>query len=366
LQIDGNPASPELLAAIQQIDVEDHAVLADIMRLRIAAAVREDGGGWTVIDDDFFPRLAHLRLVLTVGAHTREVLIDAYVIETRVEFSNQPGKSVIDVVAMDPTVLMSLEEKVRPWPGMTDDQIASTIFGEYGFAPQVESTQPARQETDVTTIQRGSDIAFLRRLAARNGFQVYVEVNPQSGETEGHFHPERLEQEPQGVLSVNLGATTNVNTFQARFDMLRPTTVTANGLDAATHSDQATSAETISRPGLGGAPALAADRPRRVLLSQTGLTDAGELQTLAQAVADQSSWAIVAEGELNTAAYGGILRAKRPISVRGAGRQYSGQYYVERVLHTIADGRYIQSFSLRRNGVGLTGEESFVEDNALP
>ena len=58
-------------------------------------------------------------------------LIDAYVIESRVQFSNQPGKSVLDVYAMDPTVLMSLEEKVRAWPNMKHSDIAQQIFSEY-------------------------------------------------------------------------------------------------------------------------------------------------------------------------------------------------------------------------------------------
>ena len=65
--------------------------------------------------------------------------------------------------------------------------------------------------------------------------------------------------------------------------------------------------------------------------------------------------AITAEGELNTVAYGGMLRAKRPIMVRGAGRQFSGTYYVERVHHIFTPESYTQRFTLRRNAVGLAG-----------
>ena len=39
---------------------------------------------------------------------------------------------------MDPTVLMTLEEKVKPWPNMADSDIASAIFGDHGFTPDVE------------------------------------------------------------------------------------------------------------------------------------------------------------------------------------------------------------------------------------
>jgi hypothetical protein len=39
---------------------------------------------------------------------------------------------------------------------------------------------------------------------------------------------------------------------------------------------------------------------------------------------------------------------------------------VERVLHTIkGDGTYTQQFTLRRNAVGLSGQENFRSDDAL-
>lgn len=34
--IDGQPASADLLAVIQQIEIEDHAEMADMMRLSVA------------------------------------------------------------------------------------------------------------------------------------------------------------------------------------------------------------------------------------------------------------------------------------------------------------------------------------------
>lgn len=366
LLIDDASASPELMDAIQQLEVEDHAQMADMLRLSVAVSVRENASGWNVLDDGVFDRLTNIKVKVNVGSGSAEPLIDAYVIETNADFSNQPGRSLLRVVAMDPTVLMNLEEKVRPWPNMADSDIASSIFGEYAFTAQVEQTQPSRQEVDHTTIQRGTDIQFLRQLASRNGYECYVETNPQGGQPAAHFHKPRLEQSAQGVLSVNMGQATNVNKFKARYDMLRPTTAQVTGLDVETRSDQPAQVESLSQRGLGNAPALNGDRRRKVLLSQTGLAQTGELQALAQAVVDRSAWAITAEGELNTVAYGGVLRAKRPVEVRGAGRQFSGTYYVERVLHTLRGDGYTQRFTLSRNALGLTGQERFVEDRALP
>ena len=367
LLIDGMPASPELLAVIQQIEVEDNADMADMLRLRIAIGVNEGCCDWSFVDEDVFSRLAKIQISITVE-NLAEPLLVAHIIETSASFANQPGQSVLNVVAMDPTVLMNLEEKVKPWPDMADSDIATAVFTDrtYGFVPVIEMTTWHRQEMEQKVIQRGTDIQFLRGLAQRNGCECYVEMSPLTGLVEGHFHPPRIEQPPQGVLSVNMGEATNVNSFSARYDMLRPTTAQVTGLDVGTLSHQPAQAQDLAQAGLGQEATLGGSNRRRALLSQTGMGQTGELQTYAQAVADRSAWAITADGELNTVAYGSVLRAKRPVNVRGAGRQFSGTYYVEKVLHTFAGDSYTQRFTLRRNGLGLTGRESFVEDLALP
>lgn len=360
LLIDNLPAAAELLAAVQQIEVEDHAEMAAMLRLRLAVAVNEQGSGWTVLDEDTFSRLTNIALRVTVGNGPPAMVVNTYVIEMSVDFSNDPGQSVLNVVAMDATALMNLQEKVRPWPNMADSDIAAAIFGEYGFSPQVESTQPSRQEADVTTIQRATDIRFLRELARRNGCECYVETDPRTGLTEGHFHPPRLGQTAQATLSVNMGEATNLDAFKARYQMLRPTAARSADVDIETLNDQQAQVETAALTELGRRSLLGGDNPRLELLAPTGLSQTGELQTFTQAEVDRSAWAIIADGELTTAAYGSVLRAKRPVLVRGAGRAFSGTYYVERVLHSFTGDGYTQRFTLRRNALGLTGAEMFA------
>jgi phage protein D len=349
--------------------VEDHSRMADMLRLRLAVAVKEDGSGWTVLDDALFTRLANVRLSVTIGSGPATPLISSYVIDVDTKFSNEPSGSELTVTAMDPTVLMHLDEKVKPWPNMKDSEVANAIFADanYGFMPVVEATNWSHQEDDHTLIQRGTDIQFLQQLADRNGFECFVEMND-AGEVEGHFHPPKHDVQPQGTLTVNTGAATNVNQFKAKFDMLGPATAKAATLDPDDASSQSGQADTATQgEGLGDTSAVPADRPRTLLLSQLGMAQAGEVQRYAQSVVDRSSWAILAEGELNTIAYGGVLKAKKPVMVRGVGREFSGRYYVEKVLHTIVgDGTYTQRFTLRRNAIGLTGREDFRSDDALP
>jgi phage protein D len=368
LSIDGTPAGEDLLQVIQQIEVEDHANMADMLRLRIVIGIKDGCSGWSFVDDGLFSPLANLRVSVSVGSGRAETLIDAYVIETNASFANRPGSSVLNVVAMDPSVLMTLQEKVKAWPNMADSDVANAVFSssDYKFTPIIDATKWKRQENEQTLIQRGTDMQFLQQLAQRNGFECYVETNGRSGAVEGHFHAPRLDESVQGVLSVNMRDATNVNSFNARYDMLQPTTARATNLDVQDQSDQQADIAGSKQSALGKKGALESQRQRRVLPSRTGLVRSGELQAYTQALVDRSALAITADGELNTVAYGGILRAKRPIAVRGAGQQFSGTYYVERVHHVLTADSYRQSFTLRRNALGLSGKESFVESNALP
>ena len=81
---------------------------------------------------------------------------------------------------MDATLVMNMTDSVTPWPNMPDSAIAAAIFGTHAIVPEVDPTSPVLVEPEGTTIQRGSDIRFLRRLARRNGFDCYVQPEPLS------------------------------------------------------------------------------------------------------------------------------------------------------------------------------------------
>jgi phage protein D len=363
LRVGGQPAADELLESVQAIEVEDHAEQADMLRLRLATAVERDGGRWSVLDSGLFGRLQNVKVAAKVGSGRAEPLIDAYVVDVRASFSNEPGRSTVEVVGMDASVLLQLEERVKRWPDQSDSQIASAIFSEAGLRGEVDDTQPVRSSQHQTTIQRGNDLRFLRHLAQRNGFEAYVEVGS-DGRGVGHFHAPRLEEQPQGVLNVNMGPDTNVDGFNARHDQIGPTTARATGFDVGGRQDQTADAQSSQRKRLGAQSTVPADKPRKVLLSNTGLADSGELQTATQAVVDRSAMSLTAEGTLYGADYGAALKAKRPVLVRGVGQEFSGTWYVTRVLHELGGEGYAQRFALRRNASGVTRQENFAGSDA--
>ena len=365
LHVDGRPASAELADAVEEIEVEAHLALADILRLQLSIGLIDGGAGWSLVDEGTFGRLTRVGLVATVdGAPT--TIFDGHVAETTVELSDDPASARLTVVALDATALMNLEERVREWPNMTDSAIATAVFGEHGLVPVVDATRPARTQFETTVIQRDTDIRFLRHLAARNGFDVYVAPAAVPGAVEGHFHQPRLASKPAGVLSVALGEATNVAAFSARHEMLRPTTAAGADLGAGAVDEQTGEARSHEQPTLGRRALLNGDRPRHTLLRSGGLSTASELETLAQATVDRSTWAVAVDGEVETAVYAGVLAPGQTVLVRGAGVTLSGTYLVERVGHHIAGQRYGQQFTLRRNALEATGAEPFALDAGLP
>jgi phage protein D len=103
-----------------------------------------------------------------------------------------------------------------------------------------------------------------------------------------------------------------------------------------------------------------ADAQAQMLVLGPPTSDATEMQTIAQAVRDEASWFITARGEINSEAYQTVLRPHRLVLVRGAGKAYSGKYYVTRVVHNLnGDGSYAQNFEARRNARDVDGSEQF-------
>lgn len=353
------PALPTILDAVQEIEVEASTEMASMFRLRIGIS-KTAIGDWSVLQEDLFRPLVPVSIRVQSGVGIPEAVINGYVSGQQVTYGDEPGQATLEVTGMDATLLMNLQEKVMPWPNQPDAAIAATIFGQYAIVPQVQPTTPVLVEPEGTTTQRGTDIRFLRQLARRNGFDCYVQPEPISGVDFGYFKPPDLLGLPQAVLNVSQGPETNVLGFSVRYEMLRPTTALAAGLDIPTKSPQPALAPAALEFPLGLEGALMRVLPPPVTrLADTGLSRSGDLQTATQAVVDRSAWAVVAEGTVGAEA--GVLRPGKIVNVRGAGRVYSGSYYVTKVLHSIGRDRYVQRFEARRNAVGMTGAELFVD-----
>jgi phage protein D len=356
LTIDGRPAPAEMIAAFQSVDVDSSVEAASTFRLRLGITqnARRD---WTLLERDLFKPLARVAVRIAANSKPPVLVLNGYAAGQRVLYSDRPGGSVLEVDGMDTSLLMNLEERVVPWKDQSDSKIATQLFRRHGLHPSVETTSPVLAEPEGTTVQRATDIRFLRRLARRNGFECYV--RPGIPKDVGVFRPPPLSGTPQAVLSVAMGDETNVSDFSVRYEMAAPTAARGRALDVAAKTFEQGEALTASQKPLGSSAALDRIRPKQplVLTAETALVRGVDLKRLAQAIVDRSGWVVVAEGEVGQGV--GVMEPGVITNVRGPGKLFNGSYYVTRVRHRVDLTGYTQRFEARRNAVEAIGTEVY-------
>lgn len=284
-----------------------------------------------------------------------QVLIDGFI--TRQEFvpSNRPGESRLYVYGKDITMRLDLEEKKEIYPNQSDSLIAAGILTSPAYAdlrliPQITTTTDVPIEVDRVPTQQGTDLAFLRELARRNGFVFYIEPTLVPGVNTAYWGPDNRLGIPQPALTMNMGSETNVDSpINFSYDALEP------------EEPQITIVEPLTKlsipiPLPGGLRPPLARRPakplRKTLPKDTANLNPVQAALRGLASLSGSSDAVKAIGEIDSLRYGRALKSRRLVGVRGVGESYDGNYYVQTVTHRIKRGEYKQSFTLVREGLG--------------
>ena len=361
VQVAFAPLPYPFLSALTGIEIETSTEQAAIFRLRFALS-KTPLGDWDVLQFDIFRPLVPIKISVFLGSRP-ETIINGYLNEAKLDNRSQPGQSVLEVTGMDATgTLMNLHEQPFPWPNLPDSAIAQTVFGKYAILPNAFPTAPSRTVLDVTTTQRTTDIRVLKRMAERNAYECYVQPDPILGTDIGHFHPPLVTMPHQGVLSTDFGLATNMDTFNVTYGMLEPTSALAVALDPATRTPMPGIAPASIEPPLGMEPTLSRILvPPVVRPAGTDAANAAEVMTNAQSITNRSSRCLQGSGEVDGLKLARVLRPGLPVAVRGAGRQYSGIYYVTQVTHSLSGDHYTQRFQGWRNALGLTGAELFID-----
>lgn len=298
-------------------------------------------------------------LVVTINV-TPRVLIDGIITHQQVSPSDQPGQSTITVTGEDVSVMMDLEEKSAEHPAQDETIIANKLilsYAQYGLIPMVIPPLVLDPPIPIerTPVQQGTDLAFLNQMAARYGYVFYIIPGPAPLTNTAYWGPPVRIGLPQSALTVKMGAETNVDGFNVRFNAMDPTLVEGQIQDRQTNQSIPVQTFASLRPPLTAFPAWAVNQPnvRKVQFRDSGL-NVTEAYARAQGRTDASIDAVVAEGTLDAARYGGLLQPRGLVGVRGAGYSYDGFWYVKEVTHLIRQGSYQQRFTLSREGLGST------------
>lgn len=281
-----------------------------------------------------------------------EVLIDGVITHHQVAPSNEPGGSTLTVTGKDLTQVMDLEEKNDKFENQPDFLIAARLISGYARYGLIPFTTPT---TDIPIMlqriprQHETDLGFIRRMALRNGYVFYVEPIT-FGLNKAYFGPETRVGLPQKALTMNMGAATNVRSLSFSHDALAPVGTSGTFVEPFLKLPiPIPSLPSLRLPPLVTKPAPA---ERKVQLRSTANENPARAAATAVAAVTRAPEAVTGNGEVDAARYGGVLRARRLVGVRGVGVSYDGFYYVRRVTHSIRRGGYTQSFSVSREGTG--------------
>jgi phage protein D len=346
IKIEDEDAADLFLSLIEMTVEEDHRMAA-MFRIKLGMQ-RQSDGLWEFLDDDRIK--AWQKVVIAVSVDDEETeLITGYITQIKPHFDPDESNCHLEIYGLDGSSLMSLEEKIKDWPNKSDSDIAREVFGDYNLTPEIEETAIVYDEAVATIIQRETDIQFLKRLARRNGYECFVK-----GET-GYFRKPVLDATPLPVLAAHFGAESNLVSFDARLNALRPMTVEMRQFDTIGKEIQESVAESNEQRMFGRDGALSIAPPNgltsRLFVRHAAASGQPEMENLCRAIFDEAEWLIEADGEVESSIYGAALQVGLPAPIKGVGATFSGMYYITNVRHVFTAEDYRQHFTARRNAL---------------
>jgi phage protein D len=344
------PASYEMMSALTQVKVINDDEKGDGFEM-IFTLGKDNSGDYSLLNSGRLSPFTRVVIGVLLGV-SPEVLIDGVITHHEVTPSNEPGHSILTVKGTDIGIMLDLKEKNEKYENQPDSVIFSRIIGNYtryGLVPQPTPTKDVPIMILRIPRQQETDLQFIRRMAKRNGFVFYIEPLT-FGASRAYFGPENRLGIPQAALSMNMGPHTNVKELSFSQDGLAPTGTEGSFVEPLTK----TSLPIPPLPSLRLPPfaSRSTAAKRTTVMRDTANQNPTQAATSALAAATQSPDAIGGQGALDTVRYGNVLRARRLVGVRGAGKTYDGNYYVSRAAHTLGRGTYTQEFKLKREGTG--------------
>jgi hypothetical protein len=298
--------------------------------------------------------LMRVVLVVTINGQAQPI-IDG--VTTNVE--TQPGEGGVArliVKGKDLSALMDLIELPGiPFPAMPPSVRILLCLAKYAALGVIPLVIPSILDipplpTQRIPQQRGSDYAYVKRLAAEAGYVFYLEPGPEPGTSKAYWGPEIRVGEPQPALTTGMDAQSNVEQLSFNFDKERQTVPIVFFQESTTKVPIGVPIPDVSplTPPLGILRPLP---PKFAKLDDTAHLTAPEALMAGLAFAGQHSDSVFGNGQLDVAKYGLLLKSRALVGVRGAGEPFDGLYFVKSVTHEIERGSYRQSFSLARNGL---------------
>jgi hypothetical protein len=310
--------------------------------------------------------LLFMRVVVVATVNgVSNVLIDGVITKNDVSPGDKGSNSTLTIWGKDLTAVMDQSTFTGfPFPAMPMEARVALILAKYalfGITPLVVPSVMLFVPLPIEQIpsQKGTDLQYVRYLADQVGYVFYIDPGPKPGTSKAYWGPQIKVGPVQPALSSDMDAYTNVESLHFSFNQEQnkvPVVYIYNSESGETIPIPVP-AITPLNPPLGLIPPLPVNllppdlSPFREDVAKTS-TPQAIMMALAEAA--RNAEAVSCDGSLDVTRYGGILKARQLVGVRGAGPAFDGLYYVKSVTHKIKRGEYKQDFTLTRNGLVST------------
>ena len=275
----------------------------------------------------------------------------------RVVVKKLKGFQTLTLEGQATSVLMNRQARTRAWAGKTRSDVVREVATEYGYEGDSLDVEDSGEVLDSINQAGETDARFLRRLAAREEFEFFVD------DAGLHWRGRNQSAAPARVftwfsdpgrgdilsLNVDSDLSRRVGRVEVRGrDPLAKATIEASAnsgsVERATLSEvvevvdpQSGSTSLLERNATASVHATSAATPAAAARESAARFRRAERETVKltiQVVGDPT------------------LRAKQVVEVRGISGLLSGKYYVTEAKHTLSASGYVVDLKLTRDGGG--------------
>lgn len=279
----------------------------------------------------------------------------------RVVVKKLKGFQTLTIEGQATSVLMNREAKTRSWTNKSRSDVAKEIAAEQGYQGDFVDVEDTSEVLDTISQTAETDARFLRRLAAREEFQYFVD--------DGGFHWRSRNQAraPSHVLTwFSDPGRGDIISLNVESDLARRVgRVEVRGRDPLAKStiESSATSSTVERATLSDVLEVVDPVTGTSTLQQRNATTSVQptsAPTTASAGRESSARFRRAEREtvkLSMQVVGDpTLRAKEVVEVRGISALLSGKYYVTEAKHVVSSSGYVVELKLTRDGTGARAQ----------
>jgi phage protein D len=330
------------LERIEEITVEQEVDMAWEARIRLFLCLDETGA-WQHRQDEFAAPFSRVRIELKMGDAAFVPLIDGPVASFDTAMDSQPGRSHVNLVVRDDSVLLNREEDTEVFDNRADEDVAREVFGRFEqiAGVRVEPTGAAQR----VAVRRGTAIQFLRELARAHEYHAYVLPGAQRGQSIGCFLPD---PSTPGTLPplVLMGADRNLAEVQVSEDPEGPQRTRGRTLRLSDQQVVSSDSRTRDLTLMREFPAVSDDQSALRQLPPED-NDREDPAPRTRAATRRASYAYRLSARLVPGCYPAVLAPYQKVSVRAGSTPYSGDYLLTKVTHRITPSLYTQQFEAK-------------------